>query len=72
MVRNDSKTHVEPVIVDFGLSEYTNSEHHLFSRCGTPGYIAPEVMQAKSDSPQLTYNTGCDIFSLGVIFHILY
>ena len=72
MVRADSKSNVEPVIVDFGLSEYVNSENYLFSRCGTPGYIAPEVMQAKSDTIGLNYNSACDIFSMGVIFHILY
>ena len=36
----------EIVLVDFGLSEkYCGSvEGLLFKRCGTPGYVAPEIL----------------------------
>jgi serine/threonine protein kinase len=41
MVRKDSKEHVELVIVDLGLAEFVNNEKFLYTRCGTPGYVAP-------------------------------
>lgn len=33
----------ELVLVDFGFAEYVNSKNYALARCGTPGYIAPEV-----------------------------
>ena len=41
----------------------------MFKRCGTPGYVAPEILQYKEGDQ--FYNEKCDIFSLGVIFYIL-
>jgi calcium-dependent protein kinase len=38
-------------------------------RCGTPGYVAPEVINIKDMKTK--YDPICDIFSLGLIFHIL-
>ena len=36
---------LECIIADFGLSEFENNkEGFLFYRCGTPGYVAPEVI----------------------------
>lgn len=57
------------MIADFGLAEFVNSEEYLFVRCGTPGYVAPEVINIKDMKKR--YSSICDIFSLGLIFHIL-
>lgn len=57
------------VIADFGLSEFANIEKYLFVRCGTPGYVAPEVINIKDMTTK--YSSICDLFSLGLIFHIL-
>jgi serine/threonine protein kinase len=57
-------------IVDFGLSTKTNVEEFLFKRCGTPGYVAPEIINC-SDNSVPKYGPLCDIFSAGVIFYIL-
>lgn len=51
-------------ITDFGLSKDFTSEK-LSTSCGTAIYVAPEVLMATS------YDTGCDIWSLGVITYIL-
>lgn len=64
-----SEDSVECVIADFGLAEYSKAEEYLFVRCGTPGYVAPEVINIKDMSTK--YDPICDIFSLGLIFHLL-
>ncbi len=42
-------------------------EQYLLGSCGTPGYVAPEVIYYKVGQ-KLTSKV--DMFSLGVIFHI--
>jgi serine/threonine protein kinase len=56
------------VLVDFGLAAFTN-EKYLFDRCGTLGYMAPEVftLNEEEKDAQATYNSACDVYSLGVI-----
>ena len=51
-------------IVDFGLSASTKKES-LTMRCGSPGYVAPEVLN------DLGYRCKADIFSAGIILYIL-
>lgn len=32
-------------LIDFGLSDFYNKEGiYLFTRCGTPGFVAPELL----------------------------
>ena len=57
------------IIADFGLAEFSDAEEYLFVRCGTPGYVAPEVINIKDMKTK--YDPICDMFSLGLIFHIL-
>ena len=57
-------------IVDFGLSAYKDDKDHCFVKCGTPGYVAPEVINCQSAS-KVPYDTKCDIFSLGIIFFFM-
>jgi serine/threonine protein kinase len=56
-------------IVDLGLATRTNLKKFMFVRCGTPGFVAPEVINIIDFD--LIYDSVCDIFSLGLIFHIL-
>ena len=35
------------VLIDFGLAEDIDSPGYLFPRCGTPGYVAPEIANNK-------------------------
>ena len=57
------------VIADFGLATCIQDEEYIHTRCGTPGYISPEIMQAQPNQKLL--NTSSDIFSLGAIFYHL-
>lgn len=53
---------------DFGLSRMMSKESFLKTMCGTPGYVAPEVLL---NSDKGGYGAACDIWSLGVIAYIL-
>ena len=40
--RKNRENHIS--IIDFGLAEQVNSKNLIHKKCGTPGYIAPEVL----------------------------
>lgn len=52
-------------LADFGLSTLVAEEDMLKTACGTPGYVAPEVLSNKG------YGAAVDIWSVGVILYIL-
>jgi calcium-dependent protein kinase len=56
-------------ICDFGLATYADEEKYLFVRCGTPGFVAPEIINIKDMTTKS--DPISDIFSAGVIFHYL-
>ncbi|KAL7534565.1 hypothetical protein ACHAXR_005952 [Thalassiosira sp. AJA248-18] len=58
---NDS----EIKIADFGFAKKVLTPNSLTTQCGTPGYVAPEIL---SGAP---YDTKADMWSLGVIVFIL-
>lgn len=55
------------MISDFGLSKMTSDGQmdQLGTACGTPGYVAPEVLRRKP------YGKAVDVWSIGVISYIL-
>lgn len=55
----------EVKITDFGLAKIRKHEEKMLTACGTPGYVAPEVLK------QQPYTSKVDIWSLGVILYIL-
>ena len=57
------------VIADFGLATHVNEPVYLYCRCGTPGYVAPEVINVKDMNSK--YSSICDIYSLGLVFYLL-
>lgn len=57
-------------LVDFGLATVYDIPEYLFKRCGTPGFVAPEVINAPSNE-NIHYTPKCDVFSAGIIFYIL-
>ena len=61
-------TDINMKIVDFGLSSFINIDEYLYSRCGTPGYVAPEVIDYVEGDK---FDDRVDVFSAGVMFYIL-
>jgi len=57
------------MIADFGLATTVSEKVYLYCRCGTPGYVAPEVINIKDMST--TYSSVCDVYSAGLVFHLL-
>ena len=52
-------------IADFGFAKKVLTPNSLSTQCGTPGYVAPEILEGVS------YDTKSDLWSLGVIVYIL-
>lgn len=50
-------------IIDFGLAAYLD-EDELNLRCGSPGYVAPEILRDQK------YSEKVDIFSAGVVAYV--
>lgn len=61
MVCDDNDTDIK--IGDFGLA--IQVDENMSTACGSPGYIAPEMLRNKS------YGTKVDIFSAGIVLYIL-
>jgi serine/threonine protein kinase len=70
MVRINPDKSKDYVITDFGLACWIGEQELLYERCGTPGYIAPEILRANKSKVIVSHSS--DIFSLGVIFHFMY
>jgi len=63
LASEDQTTEVK--IADFGLSKIVNQKVMMQTACGTPGYVAPEVLSATG------YDREVDMWSIGVITYIL-
>ena len=55
-------------IVDFGLATNIDEPKYIFVRCGTPGYVAPEILRIK-DLSNARLGVESDMFSLGAIYY---
>ena len=55
-------------IVDFGLATFIDLPEYIFKKCGTPGYIAPEVFKFDQKDKNTAYDHRCDVFSAGCIY----
>ncbi|KAA6381255.1 MAG: putative Calcium/calmodulin-dependent protein kinase type 1 [Streblomastix strix] len=52
-------------VSDFGFSRVVEKKQMMTTCCGTPDYVAPEVLARKG------YDAECDLWSLGVIMYVL-
>jgi serine/threonine protein kinase len=52
-------------IADFGFAKKAFKPDSFMTQCGTPGYVAPEILKKRK------YDVSCDMWSFGVIVYIL-
>jgi len=57
-------------ISDFGLSRSLGEGSYLKTMCGTPMYLAPEVLP-NSKEAETKYSFECDLWSLGAILYVM-
>lgn len=55
-------------LADFGLSKFLDAQSVMNTICGTPMYIAPEVLLSKNF--KYKYDFRADVWSLGVALYI--
>jgi len=59
-------------LIDFGYAGLWTPERPLTGLCGTPDYVAPEVLTWYDDDENGTaYGTGSDLWSLGVLLYVI-
>ncbi|KAK1769592.1 kinase-like domain-containing protein [Phialemonium atrogriseum] len=54
-------------LADFGLAKIIGEESFTTTLCGTPSYVAPEIL---ADSKHRKYTKAVDVWSLGVVLYI--
>jgi tRNA A-37 threonylcarbamoyl transferase component Bud32 len=65
IIMRNANNEIDVVILDLGFATNINDVHKLFSCCGTPGFIAPEVLNNKP------YDCKADVYSAGLIFYTM-
>lgn len=58
-------------LTDFGFAVQIQPGQTLKEVCGTPGYLAPEIIGCSMDPAHKGYSTAVDIWSAGVIMYTL-
>uniref|UniRef100_A0A672ZI11 phosphorylase kinase n=1 Tax=Sphaeramia orbicularis TaxID=375764 RepID=A0A672ZI11_9TELE len=58
-------------LTDFGFAVQVQPGQSLKEVCGTPGYLAPEIIECSMDPGHQGYGTAVDIWSSGVIMYTL-
>ena len=55
-------------LADFGMAGFIGTDNALKGRCGTPGYVAPEILKANAHE---SYGLNVDMFSIGVVAYTM-
>ncbi|KAJ9523149.1 hypothetical protein QJQ45_023967 [Haematococcus lacustris] len=69
MIMSDERDDADVKIADFGLSKFFSPETVLSTMCGSPQYVAPEVLGVGDGLKE--YSPAVDMWSVGVILFIL-
>jgi len=54
-------------VTDFGLSKFVDTQSMLKTYCGTPNYLAPEILKTQGAG---VYTEKVDLWALGVILFV--
>ncbi len=66
LANDDDETLIK--VTDFGLSKFVGENSLMQTLCGTPSYLAPEVLQTAGTGG---YTKEVDCWSVGVILYIM-
>ena len=67
LLKLKDKSKLTPVkLADFGFAKSIKSKNGCRSLCGTPGYLAPEILERFP-----SYDVQCDVWSVGAILFLL-
>lgn len=58
-------------ICDFGLVMTEDAKNCIYKRCGTPGFVPPEIIKAENEEFESKVSRKWDTFSVGVILYML-
>lgn len=62
----DTDESIRVKIGDFGMAAFLGENGTIQGRCGTPGYVSPEIFSAKHG-----YSNNVDVFSAGVTLYVM-
>ncbi|KAG7347478.1 Ser/Thr protein kinase [Nitzschia inconspicua] len=68
LIADTSKHGVSVKLCDFGMSTFVGMDGLVRGRCGTPGYVAPEILTAGT---RAGYGNKVDVFSAGVTLYLM-
>lgn len=68
LMANKEKDGVHVKVGDFGMSTFVGVDGLVRGRCGTPGYVAPEIFSAGVHGG---YGNKVDVFSAGVTLYVM-
>lgn len=61
---DENEIHIQVKIADFGLAKFTGEMQFTTTLCGTPSYVAPEVLR------KIEYSSKVDMWSAGVLLYV--
>lgn len=64
---DEGELNVQVKIADFGLAKFIGKFQFTTTLCGTPAYVAPEIL---ANSQNRKYNKSVDMWSVGVLLYV--